>query len=87
MRPGRMPALTLNLTRRALARRLASAAAVIGIGHGAAARNVANPAWYPGSASMRPISRPPPPAQRDKSFQGRSTVAFTAPLVRVGAAM
>jgi predicted DNA-binding transcriptional regulator YafY len=44
MRPGRTPALTLNLTRRALARRLAGAAAVIGIGHGAAARSVATPA-------------------------------------------
>ncbi|MFV0300643.1 MAG: helix-turn-helix transcriptional regulator [Paracoccus sp. (in: a-proteobacteria)] len=44
MRPGRTPALALNLTRRALARRLAGAAAVIGIGHGAAARSVANPA-------------------------------------------
>lgn len=43
MRPGRTTPLTLNLTRRALARRLAGAAAVIGIGHGAAARSVANP--------------------------------------------
>lgn len=44
MRPGRTPALTLNLTRRALARRLAGTAAVIGIGHEAAARCVAHPA-------------------------------------------
>lgn len=46
MRPGRTTplALTLNLTRRALARRLAGAAAVIGIGHGAATRSVAMPA-------------------------------------------
>lgn len=44
MRPGRAPALSLNLTRRALARRFAGAAAVIGIGHEAAARGGVNPA-------------------------------------------
>lgn len=43
MRPGRTTPLTLNLTRRALARRLAGAAAVIGIGHGASARQAMDP--------------------------------------------
>ena len=32
--------------------------------------------WKPGSASMRPISKPPPPAQRDSPFRGRGTMSF-----------
>ncbi|MFD1881315.1 WYL domain-containing protein [Paracoccus pacificus] len=44
MRPGRTPPVTLNLTRRALAHRLAGAAAVIGIGDSAVARQAVNPA-------------------------------------------
>ena len=41
--------------------------------------------WKPGSASMTPRSRPPPPAQSDNPCRGRDTMPFTAPLASAAA--
>lgn len=74
MRPGRTPALTLNLTRRALARRLAGAVAVIGIGHEAATRFVAHPA---------PVLEP---ELRDTALRGLALAGYRGDPVTAAAA-
>lgn len=76
MRPGRTTplTLTLNLTRRALARRLAGAAAVIGIGHEAAARSVEGP------------TTPLDPELRDAALRGLALAGYRGDPITAAAA-